>query len=286
MAVVTLGDVTLNWREWGTPEGAAVVFAHGHGLDLRLWEALIPLLPQDLRLIAYDLRGHGGSSLGQGSMGAMVRDAEQLLDFLGVRDCVFVGHGLGGMVAQGLAVKRLDQVRAMVLLQASMKLGSAGTWARMIEQVSQGGMAAIARDLHGRWFSRANRASEEGRLWAARLMEQSPEGFIEGAKAMAGTDFYTPTAKLRLATLVMGAYDDGIVPPDLVQETAGLITGARYHLVRRAGHLAPVEAPAQIAEHLSAFLSDIAHAVRPEPHVEQPTHTHHDHGEGCGCGGH
>ena len=302
MAAVTLGDITLNWREWGNPEGAPVVFAHGHGLDLRLWEGMIAALPQNLRLIAYDLRGHGGSSVGAGSMGAMIRDAEQLLEFLGVRDCVFVGHGLGGMVAQGLAVKRLDLVRAMVLAQTSMKLGVPSVWTRVIEQVSAGGMASVARDLHARWFARANRASDLGRLWAARLMEQSPEGYIEAVRAISGTDFYTPTARLTLPSLVIGAYDDGVVPPDLVQETAGLIKGADYLLLRRAGHMAPVEAPEEMAQAIGAFLQRIGHAAGLTPEREAPVvepssgcgedcyceggacgeHAH-QHGAGCGC---
>ena len=61
MSFAYLGDVTLHWRQDGDPAGAPVVFAHALGLDQRLWDAVIPLLPQGLRLIRYDLRGHGRS---------------------------------------------------------------------------------------------------------------------------------------------------------------------------------------------------------------------------------
>ena len=117
MPMADLGDITLHYREDGTPDGAPLVFANSLGTDLSLWDKVLPLLPQGLRIIRYDMRGHGQSDCPPApyTMGALVRDAEGLLDHLEVRDCVFVGLSIGGMVAQGLAVKRLDQVRAMVL---------------------------------------------------------------------------------------------------------------------------------------------------------------------------
>ena len=64
-----------------------------------MWDKLIPLMPQGLRLIRFDKRGHGLSSCPSGpySMGALVRDAERLIDALSVRDCVFVGLSVGGL---------------------------------------------------------------------------------------------------------------------------------------------------------------------------------------------
>ncbi|MEZ5867277.1 MAG: alpha/beta fold hydrolase [Defluviimonas denitrificans] len=109
MHMLDLGDLSLHWREDGDPSGAPVVFANSLGTDFRLWDKVVPLMPKGLRLIRYDKRGHGLSSCPPGpyGMGALVRDAERLLDALGVRDCVFVGLSIGGMIAQGLAVKRL-----------------------------------------------------------------------------------------------------------------------------------------------------------------------------------
>ena len=61
-------------------------------------------------------------------MGALITDTERLLDHLGVRDCVFVGLSIGGMIAQGLAAKRLDLVRAMVLSNTGAKIGTPDIW--------------------------------------------------------------------------------------------------------------------------------------------------------------
>ena len=106
MLMADLGDLCLHYRIDGDPEGAPVVFANSLGTDLRLWDKVVALMPPGLKLIRYDMRGHGLSDAPPApyAMGALVRDLERLLDHLAVRDAVLVGLSIGGMVAQGLAV--------------------------------------------------------------------------------------------------------------------------------------------------------------------------------------
>ena len=79
------------------------------------------------------------------------------------------------------------------------------------------------------------------------------------ASAISGTDFFTPTSGLTLPTLVVAGSEDGATPPDLVRETADLIKGSRFELMRRVGHLPMVENPEGFADLLSIFLQDIGH---------------------------
>ena len=77
--------------------------------------------------------------------------------------------------------------------------------------------------------------------------------------AIAGSDFYTPTSGLRLPALGIAGDQDGSTPPDLVRETIDLIPGARFHLIRGAGHLPCVENPEEYAEVLGGFLKEVGH---------------------------
>lgn len=261
MQVADLGDVQLHYRVDGDPDGAPVVFANSLGTDLRLWDAVLPLLPAGLKLIRYDLRGHGLSSVPSApySMGAMIRDAEQLLDMLEIRDCLFVGLSIGGMIAQGLAVKRLDQIRALVLSNTAAKIGTADMWQQRIDAVNADGIAPLADGVMQRWFGREFQATPEMSLWRSMLAQQSPMGYAGCCAAIAGTDFYTPTSGLRLPTLGIAGSEDGATPPDLVRETIDLIPGSSFSLMRKAGHLPCVEQPAEYAALLSTFLQDIGH---------------------------
>ncbi|MCB2130027.1 MAG: 3-oxoadipate enol-lactonase [Rhodobacteraceae bacterium] len=261
MNMLDIGGTCLHWREDGDRGGLPVVFANSLGTDLRMWDALVPLMPEGLRIIRYDLRGHGLSDCPAGpySMGAMIRDAERLLDALALRDCVFVGLSVGGLIAQGLAVKRLDLVRAMVLSNTAAKIGTAAMWEARIAAIRSGGIEAVADAMMERWFSRGFQARPAMRAYRHMLTRQPVEGYCGVAAAISGTDFITPTSGLRLPTLVISGSDDGATPPDLVRETAALIPGARFEMMRGVGHLPPVEAPQAYAELLTGFLASIGH---------------------------
>jgi 3-oxoadipate enol-lactonase len=261
MKIATLDGINLHYRIDGNPNGKPVVFANSLGTDLRLWDAVLPLLPQENCYIRYDKRGHGLSQCPPApySMGALVRDVEQLMDHLGVTDALFVGLSIGGMIAQGLAVKRLDLVRAMVLSNTAAKIGQPEMWQSRMDAVRTGGISSLSDAVMERWFGRDFHATAEIQLWKAMLERQPAEGYIGCSAAISGTDFYTPTSGLRLPTLGIAGSEDGSTPPDLVRETVDLIPGSKFELIRKAGHLPCVENPTEYARILGTFMKDIGH---------------------------
>ena len=261
MNLFATDDVQLHYRDDGDPQGAPVVFANSLGTDLRLWDPILPHLPKGLRIIRYDKRGHGLSSCPKGaySMGALVREIEALLDHLDVKNCLFVGLSIGGMIAQGLAIKRLDLLRAMVLSNTAAKIGQPAMWDDRIAAVKAGGIEALADSILERWFSDGFRDQPELALWRNMLVRQPDAGYMGCSAAISGTDFYTPTSGLRLPTLGIAGSEDGSTPPDLVRETVELIPGSKFQLMRNAGHLPCVEQPADYAKHLTDFMVEIGH---------------------------
>ena len=261
MQLFDTGDVRLHYRVDGPTDGAPVVFANSLGTDMRLWDPILPMLPEGLRIIRFDKRGHGLSTCPSGpyAMGALITDVEKLLDFLEVKACVFVGLSIGGMIAQGLAVKRLDLVRAVVLSNTAAKIGNPTMWAERIADVKNGGIESLTDAVMERWFSPAFRSSPELELWRNMLARQPDDGYTGCSAAISGTDFYTPTSGLRLPCLGIAGSEDGSTPPDLVRETTDLIPGSKFHLIRKAGHLPCVEQPEEYARILSDFLRDVGH---------------------------
>lgn len=235
--------------------GPVLVFSHCLGLDNGVWDGVIERLPNH-RCIRYDLRGHGLSDVPDGpySMGTLISDAEAVCDALDLRDVVFVGLSVGGMVAQGLAVKRLDIVRGMVIIASAAKVGQPEPWHARASAVRSGGMTAIAADTMTRW-----NAGDDSDQLAEQLRNAPSEGYASTCEAIAGTDFYTPTSGLRLPTLGMCGTGDKAMPPDLVRETTDLVPGSAFHLIRGAGHIAPQTHPEDIAVRLSEFLTAIGH---------------------------
>lgn len=261
MPPVFLSDLRLNAELTGPATGAPLVLVHALGTSMAIWDDLIPLLPASLRILRFDLRGHGQSDMPSPpySMGSLIRDTERLMDHFALKDAVILGLSIGGLVAQGLAVKRLDLIRAMVLSNTAAKIGRPEHWQDRIDQVRTGGLEAIADATMDRWLGRNWRSHPAMPRLRAQLTATRPDGWIGCAHAIAGTDFYETTATLTLPTLAIAGANDGSTPPDLVRETADLVLGSRFALIRGAGHLPPVEKPAEYAAILTQFLTEIGH---------------------------
>ncbi|WP_371168314.1 3-oxoadipate enol-lactonase [Aliiroseovarius sp. 2305UL8-7] len=256
-------SVALNVDVTGPVDGPTVVFAHALGSDLTMWDGVVNLLPAHLRLIRMDMRGHGQSPcpVGPYPMGDLVGDAARALDQLGVKDCVFVGLSIGGMITQGLAAERLDLVRAMVISNTATKIGTPAIWADRIDTVRTGGIEAVIDANLDRWFARATKHDHPELLdQAAAKMRATPlDGYLGCMEAIAETDLFESTARLRLPTLAIAGSEDGSTPADLVRETSNLIPGARFELMRGTGHMPPVEKPEAYAALLTDFLRSIGH---------------------------
>ncbi len=261
MTMIYLDDLRLNAVVEGPLNGAPLVLIHALGTDLTIWDQVIPLLPKGLRILRYDQRGHGRSDVPAApyAMGALIRDAERLMDHMGMKDAVVLGVSLGGLVAQGLATKRYDQVRAMVLSNTAAKIGNPEMWLARIAEIRANGIEGYVDGAMERMFGRKFRDIPQMQIARRLLLQVNIEGWAGCAAAIAGTDFYTTTAALTLPTLVIAGTNDGSTPPDLVRETAELIRGHRFALMRGTGHLPMLDKPAEFAGLVSGFLSDIGH---------------------------
>ena len=238
-----------------------IVFANSLGTDHSLWDPILPLLPDGLRFLRYDKRGHGRSSVPPSpyAMGALIADAEAVCDAFSVQDAVFVGLSVGGLIAQGLAVKRLDLMRAVVLSNTGAKIGTKQLWDDRIATVLSKGLEPLSDSVMPRWFGKDFLNTPAMEPWKALFLSTPPEGYAGVCAAIAGTDFFATTATLRLPALGIAGSEDGATPPDMVRETIGLIPGSRFELIPRVGHLPCVEAPEIYATKLITFMKEIGH---------------------------
>ncbi len=258
---VTSGGVSLHTKVEGQVDGPCIVFANSLGTTLEIWDNVLSHLPPGLRIIRYDKRGHGRSDVPDApyTMGQLISDAEAVCDAHNVRDAVFVGLSVGGMIAQGLAIKRLDLVRAMVLSNTAAKIGTPALWSDRIAAIERDGLEAHGDAIMDRWFGPDFRNCAGVTRWRNMLTTTPLAGYLGTCAAIAGTDFYTPTSGLRLPTLGIAGTNDQATPPDLVRETTDLIPGSAFALLRRAGHLPCVEQPEVYAGLLGDFLMKVGH---------------------------
>lgn len=263
MELITLKNVTLHYRLEGDPDGVPVVFANSLGTDFRLWDKIMPLLPDGLRILRFDKRGHGLSSCPDGdyAMSELIEDAAQLMRALDIRDSLFVGLSIGGIIAQGLAAQHKDLVRAIVISNTAARIGTPQMWQQRIDSLHAGGVEALADNIMQRWFSNDFRQqrSEELLGWRNMLTRTPLQGYVGCCAAIAASDFRQSSAALTLPTLAIAGSEDGSTPPEVVRDTAELIEGSHFELIETAGHLPCVEQPEIYARLLGNFIREHAH---------------------------
>jgi 3-oxoadipate enol-lactonase len=263
MEMITLGKVTLHYRIDGDPNGAPVVFANSLGTDFRLWDKIMPLLPGGLRILRFDKRGHGLSSCPAGDyrIDELVDDCAQLLRALEFTDCLFVGLSIGGLIAQGMAARHGDLLRAMVISNTGARIGTPEMWQQRIELMRSGGIEALADMILERWFSSNFRQQQRDQVlgWRNMLTRTPLQGYAGCCAAIAASDFRQSNAGLTLPTLAIAGSEDGSTPPELVRDTAASIAGSRFELINGVGHFPCVEQPEIYARLLGDFMREIDH---------------------------
>jgi pimeloyl-ACP methyl ester carboxylesterase len=113
----------MHW--WERPgDGPTALFLHGSCCESTDFSAMVCALPGDFHAVLMDFRGHGLSDAPDGpfTLADLAGDAAALLDEIGRRGVVLVGHSLGGMVAQKLAEDRPELAGALVLLEGWVRL--------------------------------------------------------------------------------------------------------------------------------------------------------------------
>ncbi len=246
-------------------DGPAILFIHGYPLDHTIWTHQVAAMEGWCR-IAPDLRGMGQSDapdLGY-SMETYAADLAQLLDLLGAREAVLVGLSMGGYVALEFVRRWRDRVRALVLVDTraeadtpEARLTRDATAATAREQ----GAEAIAEAMLPKVLGASTLTGAPATVERVRaMMASSPVAGIVGAlAAMRDRPDSTPLlAELDgLPTLVIVGDEDELTPPAQSRAMAEAIPGASLVVVRSAGHLTPLERPAETTDALLAFLAGL-----------------------------
>lgn len=262
LEVAQVNSVALHYRLSGPEKAPALVFSNSLGTDFRIWDEVEAALSDRYRILCYDKRGHGLSDGPEGGWGMQdsVHDLAALMDNLGLKSAAVCGLSVGGLIAQGLAAERPDLVKLLILSDTAAKIGSPDMWSKRIAAVRQDGIGAIAEDILQRWFAPDYIASSPDFPMYRNMLVRTPvHGYVTTCQAIADTDLIESTSALQLPALAIVGDKDGATPPDLVRETAQLIDGCRFELIRGAGHLPCVERPEAVVSLLSEFMTGNGH---------------------------
>jgi 3-oxoadipate enol-lactonase len=234
----------------GPAGGPVLLLGSSLGTTTAMWDPQLPALAENLRVIRYDHRGHGGSPAPPGpyEVSDLGRDALALLDRLGVERASLGGVSMGGMVAMWLGAHAPERVDRLVLCCTSAHMPDAPWGDRAAAVRSAGTTETIADAVVERWTTPGYaKAHPEVRAWLrAMLVSVDAQGYAACCEALERMDIRGDFERITAPTLVISAEEDPATPPEHQKAIAEGIPGARLESLADAAHMAGVERPGAV----------------------------------------
>lgn len=254
---------TIYYRAAG--EGPAVVLLHSFLCSSAMWQTQMEALSSRYRVVAVDLRGHGGSAPAGGPFDVytLVEDVSAVLDELQIERAVWGGLSLGGMVAMRAALVAGDRVAGLILMDThggperltkKLKYRAMGLGAKWL------GMPAMAGAILPLMFGRTTLGTRPDLTdtWRMQLAKLHVPSILQGLAGLMGRDDVRLRLKaVKVPTQILVGEEDIALPPKDSEELKRIISQAELHVIPAAGHLSSLEQPEKINGLMLDFLSRI-----------------------------
>jgi 3-oxoadipate enol-lactonase len=254
------GDATISYEVDGDPQAPALLLINSIGSTREMWARQMPALTTPYRVIRYDARGHGQSSVPRGAytLDQLGRDALAILDDIGAPAAHMCGISLGGITGQWLGLNAPNRVRGLVLANTAARIGTIESWTERIALVHQQGMSAVADLAMERWFTPAFRERDPETVHAFRTMVQNcpPDGYLGCCAALRDADLRDSIATITAPTLLIASSADTATPPEGLDFIHDRVKGAQLVTLDSA-HLSNVECADEFTAAVLEFLRGI-----------------------------
>jgi pimeloyl-ACP methyl ester carboxylesterase len=246
--------------QWGKQGAPKLVLLHGGGANVYWWEHLAPALAEHFHVVALDFRGHGDSDFPEAlEPGAFGRDLESLLEHLGTREVILIGHSMGGHVALEHA-SRVPETRGVVAIEISRggdrRERRRARLALAARRTYRSREEAVRRY---RFLPPAPGADEALRLRIAEhSIREEPDGRF-GFKFDPRWFGLPPgppleAAKIACPVLLIRGQESGLLTAEGAAGLVAELPSARWIEIAGAGHNVHLERPAEVLEVVNGFL--------------------------------
>ncbi|WP_226858279.1 3-oxoadipate enol-lactonase [Diaphorobacter aerolatus] len=257
---IPVRDGKLRVRVEGPQQAPALVFSNSLGTTLEMWDEQAARFAKDFRVVRYDTRGHGGSTVSPGpySFDLLGADVVAVLDALKIERAHFCGISMGGFTGLWLAINAASRMNSMAVCNSAAKIGTPEAWNTRAAMVRANGVAAmqeLADSSPERWFTKPFTQSDpqvvaRAQAWIAAV---NPQGYASCCDALAGADVRDQLARIAVRTLVIAGSADPVTTVADGRYLQQHIAGATF-VELPASHLSNLEAPEAFDEALAQFL--------------------------------
>jgi non-heme chloroperoxidase len=252
--------VRLEYAEQGERGGLAVIFLHGITDSWRSFEHTLPYLPHSIRAFALTQRGHGDSS--RPAMGYAPRDlSTDVVAFMDAQElarAVIVGHSMGSLVAQRVAIDHPQRCSGLVLL------GSTPTFRSALKEFVDTAVADLDDPIDHEFVREFQESTTTRPLSAEFLRTVVDESLKAPARvwkeafaALIAADHSGELNQIRSRTLVLWGDNDEMCTREAQDVLLNGIADARLVVVNAANHAVHWDDPQRVASEIAAFIAEL-----------------------------
>lgn len=267
MTIENVNGINIEYEVHG--EGKALVLIAGLGYPRWQWHKMVPFLAERYKVLTFDNRGVGGSDKPAGPYTAqmLAEDTIGLLDALKIDKATFVGHSMGGFIAQAIGLDFPDRVHKLVL--CSTNFGGPNhvpVTPEAMAVLSDTTSDPLTRFTNGLKVSTApgwaDANPEVVQEWVAwRIANPVDLAGYQSQMAIglglipAEACFESKLGQISAPTLIISGEFDKVVPPENAALLQAKISGSEVVILPDAGHFFPIEIPEFAAKQMIKFVS-------------------------------
>lgn len=258
----TINGLKVSYNDMGPEHGPAIIFIHGFPLDKSMWDGQMTALAGAYRVIAYDVRGHGGSEPGVGdfSIALFEYDLLCLMETLGINRATLCGLSMGGYIALHAVAHHPERFDALILCDTQCIADTREVKDRRIKSMDailEDGVEAYAEESIGRLFAASSLTTKADAVAAVKavIAANSSESLCNTLFAIAERrETCSTLLEIGMPSLILVGAEDSITPPDAAALMHLKIRGSLLAQIPDAGHLSNLENPEEFNSHLLSFL--------------------------------
>lgn len=241
---------------------STVLFHHSLGESMETWSDWLPALIANYNVLMFDMRGHGMSKAAAADPGSLDRLGDDVLavaDAAGASHFHFVGHTIGGVIGERMAIARPERMLSLTICGSPDSGGDLDqvAFAKLPAQIASQGVlnwAKSAMDVH---FGPGEVPQSVVDWYANNMAGMDVEFFLACLRMVKGVDLAPDLPKITTPTLILSPDRSPAVPVALAAEILNRIKTARMQVIPNTRQALLVSQGTKCGEALAAFLAEI-----------------------------
>lgn len=246
----------------GNHKNKAIIFLHGFPYDHTIWEAQVEAFSEQFYCVAYDIKGLGGSSVGDGqfTMESFVDDLEVIIKELGLEMPIVCGHSMGGYIVLRALERMEEKFSAVILCDTSSKADDNEkklSRSDDIRRINAQGLNSFSKHFIGRCYGDLYKKEHKEEI--KKRIAKSTSFHSVGVKGcilamISRNDTTEYLSKITIPALVICGEHDTLSSPNLMELMSQKIKGSKFALIKNSGHMSMVENPLEVNEFIKKFV--------------------------------